>query len=362
MENNKKIIITVLSVLVCIMAVGYSLLAQELTINGRASIDSTWKVEITNITSKDVVGDAVNKTEPTYTATTANFSVGFTQPGDSITYDIEITNNGTLDAVVESIIVNTGNNPAITYTTSGLKRGDKIAKNNGTNTLTVKVEYDSSITFQSASTTNNIRVTINYQQDLGQVPAYEAYSIGDTVNFAGSNWKVIKASTTEEDYVTLMKETVLTNAELGDYAYNSTYDTMIYHESSNVYATSKVKEMLETRYLPTIGENNLKKVDGYKIRLITVDELESNLGYTKDTGTNVYNYNLEITPSWVYQNFGENQNNVSGYWTMTPYSDDYFSYTWHVTPFRIVYNHYGDVTNNHIGVRPVINLLKSSIE
>ena len=214
MENNKKIIITVLSILVVAMAVGYALLAQELTINGTASIDSTWRLEITNIQSKDVVGDAVNKVDPSYTATTANFSVGFTQPGDSITYDIEITNNGTLDAVVESIIVNTGNNPAITYTTSGLKRGDKIAKNNGTNTLTVKVEYDSSITFQSASTTNNIRVTINYQQDLGQVPAYEAYSIGDTVNFAGSNWKVIKASTTEEDYVTLMKETVLTNAEL----------------------------------------------------------------------------------------------------------------------------------------------------
>ena len=33
----------------------------RVTINGSASIDSIWKVEITNITSKDVVGDAVNK-------------------------------------------------------------------------------------------------------------------------------------------------------------------------------------------------------------------------------------------------------------------------------------------------------------
>ena len=43
------------------MAIVYALLAQELTINGSASIDSIWKVEITNITSKDIVGDAVNK-------------------------------------------------------------------------------------------------------------------------------------------------------------------------------------------------------------------------------------------------------------------------------------------------------------
>ena len=77
MKDKKKTLIGVLCVLVCVMAVGYALLAQELTINGTTSIDSTLKVEITNITSKDVVGGAVNKTDPTYTATTANFSVRF---------------------------------------------------------------------------------------------------------------------------------------------------------------------------------------------------------------------------------------------------------------------------------------------
>ena len=186
MENNKKIIITVLSVLVVAMAVGYALLAQELTINGTASIDSTWRVEITDISSKEVAGDAVNKTNPTYTATTANFSVGLTQPGDSITYDITVTNKGTLDAVVESINVDVGSNPAIIYTTSGLSRGDTIAKNNGTNTLTIKVDYDSNVTSQPVSTTNNITVTINYQQDLGQVPTVfngtgSVYRQGDTI-------------------------------------------------------------------------------------------------------------------------------------------------------------------------------------
>ena len=370
MEDKKKVLIGILSVLVCIMAVGYALLTQELTINGSASIDSTWKVEITNIQSKDVVGDAVNKVDPSYTATTANFSVGLTQPGDSITYDITVTNKGTLDAVVESITVNKGDNPAITYTTSGLKRGDKIAKNNGTNTLTVKVDYDSSVTSQPASTTNDITVTINYQQDLGQVVVYEAYSIGDTVQFAGSNWKVIKASTAEEDYVTLMKETVLTNSELGSYAYNSTSDTMEYTwtdnchnnnhgyssssyscNNTNGYATSKVKEMLETRYLPTIGESNLKEVDGYKIRLITVDELTSNLGCTSSSCSS------SPYASWVHQNFGDQSKNVYAYWTMTPYPDG-SSRLWYVNLYGPVGSDY--VYNNR-GVRPVINLLKSNI-
>ena len=50
MKDKKKLLIGILSALVCVMAVGYALLAQELTINGSASIDSLWKVEITNIT------------------------------------------------------------------------------------------------------------------------------------------------------------------------------------------------------------------------------------------------------------------------------------------------------------------------
>ena len=80
MENKKKIVMVVLSVLVCIMAVGYAVLAQQLNITGTTSIDSTWKVEITNITEKDIVGDATSKEAPSYTSTTANFPKGFTGP------------------------------------------------------------------------------------------------------------------------------------------------------------------------------------------------------------------------------------------------------------------------------------------
>ena len=384
MENNKKIIITVLSVLVVAMAVGYALLAQELTINGSASIDSTWRVEITNIQSKDVVGDAVNKVDPTYTATTANFSVGLTQPGDSITYDITVTNKGTLDAVVESITVNKGDNPAITYTTSGLKRGDKIAKNNGTNTLTVKVDYDSSVTSQPASTTNDITVTINYQQDLGQITVYNEYSVGDVVNFSDSNWRVIKNSTSNEDYVTVMKERVLTNAELGEYAYNETYDTMEYTwtetchnanhgysnssyncDNTNSYETSKVKEMLEGTYINTIGADNLKELDGYKIRLITTNELNEDLGWINLQATAQTDNENANVPAWIYQNFGDRSKNVNGYFTMTPLPDQ-SSRVWYVIDSGklgrggVENNEYGGL--GRIGVRPVINLLKSAIE
>ena len=388
MKNKKTIMIGILCALVCVMAVGYALLAQELNINGRASIDSTWKVEITNITEKDIVGDASSKETPSYTATTANFSVGLIQPGDSITYDIEVTNSGTLDAVLESIDVSMDENEAIIYTTSGLKKGAKLTKNGGKNTLTVKVEYNPEVTSQPTNLGKELTVTLNYEQDLGQVVAYD-YVIGDQITFAGSNWYVIKNSSGEEDYVTLMKEQVLTHDELGEnYAITSSdgtkYDTMAYYWSDtchyggytygadtydvydtsgcdghNDYEGSKVKEYLEGTYINTLGETNLKEVDGYKVRLITKEELQTNLGYATEMTVSYYEYSATNTPSWVYQSYGENQNNVYGYWTMTPHPE-YSSNVWYVHSAGGLSSYLVNDGSDD-GVRPVINLLKSNI-
>ena len=179
-----------------------------------------------------------------------------------------------------------------------------------------------------------------------------------------------------------MKETVLTNAELGEYAYNSTYDTMEYTwtdtchwanrgysnvsvgcDNTNSYATSKIKEMLETRYLPTIGSNNLKEVDGYKIRLITKEELIGNLGYDenhKSAGDYIVTENV---PTWVYRDFFDQGSNARGYWTMTPNSNSSASMLF-VSLTGQVYTSYSvlGTTNSGDGVRPVINLLKSAID
>ena len=402
MKNKKTIMIGILCTLVCVMAIGYAFLAQELNINGRASIDSTWKVEITNITERDIVGDASSKEAPSYTSTTANFSVGLIQPGDSITYDIEISNLGTLKAKVDSINVTMDNNDAITYTTSGLKNGDKLGVGEKT-TLTVKVEYNLEVTSQPTNTGKDIEVTINYIQDIGtgndQVITYDTYAVGDVVNFAGSNWYVISNSSSEEDYVTLMKEKVLTSSALGDYAYNYTcsesdassgmsgckttgqvisHDTMQYYwddachpsgyygytegdssgcEGHNDYEGSKVKEYLEGTYINTLGETNLKEVDGYKIRLITVEELQNNLAYATELTKSFYEYNSESTPNWVYENFYD-ETSVSGYWTMVPDIDSPLT-VWSIRVSGILTP--CSLTDGASSVRPVINLLKSSI-
>ena len=384
MEHRKRIIMVVLSVVVCIMAIGYALLAQQLNINGTASIDSKWRIEITNITEKDIVGEAYSKVTPSYTAITANFNVGLIKPGDSITYDVEVSNLGTLKAKVDSINIATSDSDGIIYTVNGIKEGDKLAPSEK-DILTIKVEYDSNVTSQPEVTSKNITIIMNYVQDMEavvdpmpdepEVPVSYDYVIGDKITFAGSNWYVIKNSSTDEDYVTLMKEQVLTSSELGKY-YDVEYGGMAYYWSDtchqegsygytetdnsecdgyNDYEKSKVKEMLELQYLSTLGSEYLKEVDGYKIRLITWDELLGNLGYSMDiTSGGVAPLTNENVPSWVYENMGW-LGVGRAYWTMSPtiYSTSVYS----VGRKSVS----GQAIGYPLSVRPVINLLKSSI-
>ena len=378
--DKKKLLIGTLCALIMIMAVGYALLAQTLTINGTANITSTWKIEITNITQKEKSTGATEKSK-SYDALTANFDVGFTSPGDYITYEVEVTNSGTLDAVIERVNVVTDNNPAIIYTTSGIKRGDVI-EHNSKKYLTVKIEYDSSITSQPQTNNNALTLQLFTAQNLGQVqPEYQTYSVGDKVTFAGSDWYVIKNSTANEDYVTLIKETILTGEELTS-AYSagrssdgfSLYNYMYYYSSGacnnsyflnagcfnhNDYAGSKVKEFLEGTYLPTIDQNlnKLKEVEGYKIRLITKDEILETFDINCDIiGTSIQCVASDL-PSWV---------NYTKYWTMTPYEDDKNNSVWAVDE-KIMGSYFvrssaRSLTDEVGHVRPVINLLKSAIE
>ena len=135
--------------------------------------------------------------------------------------------------------------------------------------------------------------------------------------------------------------------------------------NTNNYETSKVKEFLEGTYINTLGTNNLKEVDGYKIRLLTVDELISNLGLVNPNNTVITNNENANVPTWIYLDIGSNPNNYShefAYWTMTPFADNSSD----VRNVEQMHNREGHIKSSSViypnGVRPVINLLKSAIE
>ena len=170
MRTKNKIVI-IMCCLIFVMVIGYAAFSTNLNINGTANIASTWKVEFTNIEEVSKSSGVTVNTAPTASGTMATFDVAFTSPGDSIEYDITIKNNGTLDAVIDSIKTTNTGSDAIKFEISGVTEGDTLAKQ-ATTKVKVKISYDSSVTTQPTSLSRTLTLNIIYVQNV-------SYSITD---------------------------------------------------------------------------------------------------------------------------------------------------------------------------------------
>lgn len=144
-------------------SVAYAAFAQTLTINGTGTADGSWDVKITNITQASATG-ATDATAPSYTDTSATFDVNLAYPGATATYNVTVTNGGSIDAILDSITDLTTINSAaptyITYAVTGVTAGSTTLAAGATNTVQVTVTRDAA-TNPDTSTGNSKSATIN---------------------------------------------------------------------------------------------------------------------------------------------------------------------------------------------------------
>jgi len=118
---------------------------------------------------------------------------------------------------------------------------------------------------------------------------YDVYQKGNEIKLLdGTKWIVLSDSDKDKDYVT-----VIANKDYTDefeYKDSDTVIEEIYNNKTIDYKNSNIRKELEDFYLPRI-KIRLKEVDGYKIRLITLDEI-FNLydGWKYDNEYDSYDY------------------------------------------------------------------------
>ena len=192
-------------------------------------------------------------------------------------YDITVSNEGSIDAVLESIEVNTGENDAITFETSGIENGDKLEASQ-TDILTVVVSYNSSITSQPENTNSTITVTLNYKQDDGTLVPPEPTTItpddlkalavteGDGLyKDEYENGRYFYKGVNPNNYITFNNETwriisvendgtikIMRNESIGNQIWDS--------DGSNEWENSDIKTYLNGEYFSTITTNQDKIV------------------------------------------------------------------------------------------------------
>ncbi len=107
-----------------------------------------WDIQSTIVGNGKVYGNAEEKSKPRLVGNTFYFDVLLKSPGDYVLYDIEVSNKGVLDAVLEQVSTsidhkeNTKN--AIRFTVTGIEKGSSL--NSGdTKKIQVKVEWDPAV-------------------------------------------------------------------------------------------------------------------------------------------------------------------------------------------------------------------------
>ena len=104
MRKKKKNIILLLVLLLSGLSIGYALLYTDLSINGISHVDSaSWNVFFDSV---EVFPGSVEADSPaiiTSDLLTVEYTVSLTKPGDFYEFDVEVLNDGTIDAAISSI-------------------------------------------------------------------------------------------------------------------------------------------------------------------------------------------------------------------------------------------------------------------
>ena len=185
-SKHKNALIGALLAVVFVMAVGYAAFAQQLTINGSASITSNWHVGFDTTKTHDVPG-VVTPTTGTNGTTAPSGTVSYTndqqatisatlnQPGDKVVFTLTIENFGDINASLNTPVVNlTSAGPDENEAPLVTKEGNIIFTVTAptpttidageTATMTVTAEFDSNAQSVGTVTSSSITVTTLAEQ------------------------------------------------------------------------------------------------------------------------------------------------------------------------------------------------------
>ena len=175
--KKKKQYLLIGLVVICVflmLGLGYALLSQNLEIQGTGTITSDWNILITDIVTKDKSNTASNVTEPNHSGTSATINAKFELPGDYISYDITVANQGTLNAVLDSIKIKMKDQEVFLFSVEGIQSGEALNVSEE-KTFTLTIKYNENITTTPDITNIDLSMNLDYLQE------------GNESNFAGAD-------------------------------------------------------------------------------------------------------------------------------------------------------------------------------
>lgn len=175
--RNNRFISTVTIALICVVVAGlsiaYATLSDTLNISGKATLKGTsWDIAISNVSEAVLTGEALQMATPVYNNTSLNLAISLTNPGDSVTYQFDVKNNGTIDARLSSINISGIDQNIrqyidyqLTYSGGMALNIDDLLMNQETKTMQISIKLNNNYSGDIADDLNfNINADLIYSQ------------------------------------------------------------------------------------------------------------------------------------------------------------------------------------------------------
>ena len=172
-KGLQTVVIAVLAVAILVMSVGFAAYSQTLNINGTATFTAAkWDVHFdTGTFAPTATSNVTPATEPTVATTSVTYNVTLPKPGSEYSFNINVKNFGTIDAVLKSITLSgltdaqkkyidysvKYGSDTYTQTTTGLSTA--LAAN-ASETVTVTVKYVAPASETDLPQTDDVNVSL----------------------------------------------------------------------------------------------------------------------------------------------------------------------------------------------------------
>ena len=280
--NNKKILILLLIILLLILAVGYAVFSETLTISGTANAKGTFDLEFQNAEVVKNVGADVEKTTVVISEDKNILTINaadLAYPGAGVEFSVDIVNVGTMPAEIGALTLTniTGSDKIKVTGLDGIKVGHP------------KIEVGDRC---------NIHFTVEWPADSGEILEDESsISFGLQIEYTQSTGETFKGTVSHTD--TDRVGNTVTDGEIEEPEDNrliSKITAQDYGKSINYIATIKNNETNTTQ---EVSNWKILYKDENKIYIILDDFLPNNLVPTSaglsTSGTHVVNSQTDRT-------------------------------------------------------------------
>ena len=186
-RRTKALVIVVLLIVIAGLTIAFAALSTTLNINGTAYLDAAkWGIKFKNLSEPVSVGTATvtgtAKIEENKSAEITGINVSLSNPGDKVTYTVDLVNEGTINAKIDDIektVLTSEQQRYLTFKVTDqnekeISQGDILGKGE-TRNLTITIEFIKDLTKEDLPTSTST-ISLSYKLNFVQTDEKAATS------------------------------------------------------------------------------------------------------------------------------------------------------------------------------------------